>query len=131
MISKEFTFSKSFHISEKIYANFLETFNDHNPLHTDQSFAVEHGFEGVVMHGNILNGIISYFVGECLPMKNVIIHMQSIKFMKPVYLNDHLLLNVEVEDIYESVSSIAFKFQFTNSNNVKVAKGNVQIGLLL
>ncbi|MEI6311430.1 MAG: MaoC/PaaZ C-terminal domain-containing protein [Bacteroidota bacterium] len=130
MITKEFVFTKTFTISEKVYSNFLETFQDHNPLHTNKEFATSHGFEGIVMHGNILNGIISYFIGECLPMKNVIIHMQTIKFLNPVYLNDDVTLVAEVEDIYESVNSIAFKFYFNNQSGKKVAKGTVQIGLL-
>lgn len=130
MITKEFVFTKTFTISEKVYSHFLETFQDHNPLHTNQEFATSHGFEGIVMHGNILNGIISYFIGECLPMKNVIIHMQTIKFLNPVYLNDDVTLVAEVEDIYESVNSIAFKFYFNNQHGKKVAKGTVQIGLL-
>ena len=130
MITKDFTYTNKFVIDERIYNGFIEIFKDKNPLHTDESFAKNKGFNSVVMHGNILNGIISYFVGEELPTKDVIIHMQAIKFLKPVYLNDVVELNVTVEEIYESVNSVAFNFYFTNQSAIKVAKGNVQIGIL-
>lgn len=101
-----------------------------NPLHTNESFAQNKGFKERVMYGNILNAFVSYFVGECLPTKDVIIHTQDIAFKLPVYLNDELLFESEIEGIYESVNTIEFKFKFINQNNKVVAKGHVQIGLL-
>ena len=57
------TFTNSFVISEQIYNKFVELFGDRNPLHTDASFAVSQGFRDKVMHGNILNGFLSFFIG--------------------------------------------------------------------
>ena len=79
------------------------------------------------MHGNILNGFISYFIGEELPVKEIVILSQDIKFNNPVYLNDILQLNVSVFEIYESVNVINFKFKFINHKNITVAKGKFQI----
>ena len=73
-------FSEKFHINDKIYQGFINIFNDNNPLHTNYQFANDKGFKGIVMHGNILNGFISYFIGEKLPTKDVIIHSQEIKY---------------------------------------------------
>jgi 3-hydroxybutyryl-CoA dehydratase len=124
------TYQHSFTVSEPVYEGFINVFNDRNLLHTDAEFAVEKGFKGRVMHGNILNGFISYFVGECLPLKNVIIHAQSIKFSLPVYLGDELKFNAEITGVYESVHTYEFKFYFKNKEGKKVAKGEIQIGLL-
>ena len=95
-----------------------------------EDFAIEKGFKGCVMHGNILNGYLSYFIGECLPFKNVIIHSQQINYNSPVYLNDTLHFEAEVEEVYDSVKAIEFKFSFKNSEQKKVAKGKIQIGLI-
>lgn len=124
------TFRQEFTVTEKIYRGFRELFNDNNPLHTDISFANAKGFSGVVMYGNILNGFLSYFIGECLPDKNVIIHSQEIKYYKPVFLNDRLIFTAEVADIFESVHAVEIKFRFDNEHNVKIAKGKIQIGLM-
>ena len=99
-------------------------------MHTSDTFAREKGFKGRVMHGNILNGFLSYFIGECLPVKNVIIHSQEIQFKNPVYLNDELDFVAEVSGVFESVNSIEFKFSFKNAEKKTVAKGKIQIGLL-
>lgn len=122
-------FVNTFKVDAKAYEGFIDIFNDHNPLHTDEAFAIAKGFRGRVMHGNILNGFISYFIGECLPTKDVIIHSQDIKFSKPVYLNDELKFTAEVTEVFESVNTTQFKFHFQNSSGEKVAKGNIQIGI--
>ena len=123
-------FEESFVVSDHIYSGFISMFRDKNPLHTEEEFAKERGFEDKVMHGNILNGFISYFIGECLPMKNVIIHTQSIQFKNPVYLNDTVFFEGVVTNIFESVNAIEFKFSFKNKQLKEVAKGKIQIGIL-
>jgi 3-hydroxybutyryl-CoA dehydratase len=124
-------FEQTFRVSDTVYDGFIKIFKDANPLHTDESFAVAHGFKGRVMHGNILNGFLSYFIGECLPDKNVIIHSQEIQFKNAVYLNDELLFEAQVAGIYESVNSVELKFTFKNQESQIVSKGKIQIGLLL
>ena len=119
-----------FQVSESVYTSFQICSGDMNPLHTNETFAQAKGFKGRVMYGNILNAFVSYFVGECLPTKDVIIHSQDIAYKLPVYLNDTLHFESEVEGIYESVNAIEFKFKFSNQNNKVVAKGHVQIGLI-
>ena len=123
-------FEKSFVVSEDIYNGFVQIFKDRNPLHTDEQFAIEKGFKGKVMHGNILNGFLSYFIGECLPTKDVIIHSQEIQFKNAVYLNDELKFTAEITGIYDSGNAIEFKFYFKNSELKTAAKGIIQIGVL-
>jgi 3-hydroxybutyryl-CoA dehydratase len=120
-------FEKYFDVTPEVYKAFTDIFNDKNPLHTDELYAKSKGFDSMVMHGNILGGFLSYFIGECLPEKNVIIHSQSIKYRRPVYLNDRLKLTGYVEGVYESVKTIEIKFSFLNQNNIKVASGTIQI----
>ncbi len=119
-----------FKLTDKIYQGFINLFEDRNCLHTDHSYAVSKGFDDVVMHGNILNGFLSYFIGECLPIKNVMIHSQDIKYSKPVYCQDDLTFFAVVTDVISSVSVVILSFYFENQNNIKVAKGKVQIGVL-
>ena len=120
-------FNCKFKISKDIYDGFVNIFNDKNPMHVDLDFAKNHGYSGIVMHGNILNGFISYFIGEQLPVKNIVILSQDIKYNNPVYLNDLLQFNASVFEIYESVNVINFKFNFINQKNIIVAQGKVQI----
>lgn len=123
-------FERTFLLSDKTYEGFIEIFQDKNPLHTDEQFAIGKGFKGRVMHGNILNGFLSYFIGECLPIKDVIIHTQSIQFKNAVYLNDKISFEGIVNEVYESVNAIEFKFSFKNEASKELAKGKIQIGIL-
>jgi 3-hydroxybutyryl-CoA dehydratase len=122
-------FEEIFKVSTETYEGFINFSQDKNALHTNEEFAQNLGFEGKVMHGNILNGFISYFIGECLPTNNVIIHSQDIKFKNAVYLNDELQFTAEIVGVYESVNAVEFKYSF-KSNGKIMAKGKFQIGLL-
>lgn len=117
-------------MSDKIYQGFLDTFSDHNPLHTNLGFARKKGFDKIVMHGNILNGFLSFFIGECLPIKDVILLKQEINYRKPFFLKDLLSLHIRIEEYFESVNLIRFKFNFKNQNDFKVANGFVEIKVI-
>ena len=129
-LPKGANFSQQFVVSPAVYNGFLQTFNDRNPLHVSDTAARDQGFAGRIMHGNILNGFLSYFVGECLPNKAVVIQSQEIKYHKPVYLNDALTLRAEVADYFESVRTAEIAFQFLNQDGVKVARGKLSVSLL-
>ncbi|MBX7225031.1 MAG: MaoC family dehydratase [Chitinophagales bacterium] len=122
-------FNHTFQVTEDIYQGFINIFNDRNPLHIDTIIAQSKGFASCVMHGNILNGFLSYFIGECLPTKDVIIHRQSILFKKPTYLGDILEFKAEILDFYESVNALEFSFKFIHHERGIVAKGDFQIGI--
>jgi 3-hydroxybutyryl-CoA dehydratase len=130
LINKDAKFEVKFIITEEIYTGFIKIFGDKNPLHVDVNYASQKGFRACVMHGNILNGFLSYFIGEKLPLKNVIIQKQEIKYYTPVYLHDELTLHVLVDDIYDSVNTVEFNYKFLNQFGVKVAAGLFQIGLI-
>lgn len=121
-------FEIPFTVDQAVYGGFVSTFKDKNPLHTVKDFAQARGFKSEVMHGNILNGFLSFFIGECLPMKNVIIHSEEIKYSKPVYLNDTVTLKAELIEKYDSVKTYIFGYSFENQDGIRVAKGKIQIG---
>ena len=133
-VSQSSTIRHSYKITQEVYDSFQRCSNDLNPLHTDQAYAIDKGFQGCVMYGNILNAFISHFVGMLLPVKEVMIQSQDIFFHKPVYLNDNIQLEATVEQVSEAVNVIIYKLKFRRYIEDKVelvAKGHVQIGLLI
>lgn len=123
-------FEETFVVSEAIQADFIKLSGDKNPLHMESDYALSKGFKGKVMHGNILNAFLSFFIGECLITKDVIIHSQEIIYKNPVYLDDKLQFTAIISAIYESVKAVEFKYQFKNIEQKVVAKGKIQIGLI-
>lgn len=123
--------SARFEVTREVYDGFVLLSGDRNPLHMKDDFARSAGFRERVMHGNILNVFLSYFIGELLPVKNVVIHTQEIKYAFPVYLGDVLDLVAEITEYYESVNVYLFRFYFKNEADKKVARGSFQIGILV
>jgi 3-hydroxybutyryl-CoA dehydratase len=121
-------FETDFVVNQEVYDGFIHIFKDKNPLHTNNEFAISMGFAAKVMHGNILNGFISYFIGERLAQKNVFILTQEIAFSNPVYLNDEIKLIANIVDVHESVKVADFKFVFKNKIGKKVAHGKIKLG---
>jgi 3-hydroxybutyryl-CoA dehydratase len=119
-----------FTVTEELHRRFGDLFEDGNPLHRDDEYARAKGFREKVVFGNVLNGFISHFVGERLPVKNVAIYSQKIDYLRPVYVNDVLTLHVRVEDFFESVNVVELKFFFEDGAKVRVARGALQVGVL-
>ena len=122
-----------YQVTEEVYDHFQRCSLDNNPLHTDPVYANSKGFRGIVMYGNILNAFVSHFVGMLLPSKEVMIQSQDINFHKPVFLNDEIQLESEIDIVSEAVNIINYKLKFRRLTDGKpelVAKGHVQVGLL-
>ena len=123
-------FKHKFHVDASVKNGFQLCSGDFNPLHNDEAFAKRKGFPECVMYGNVLNCFVSYFIGELLPTKDVIIHSQEIVYRHPVYLGDELDFTAKVEEVYEMVNTIDFSFNFKNGDGKIVAKGKIQISLI-
>ena len=124
------TFVRNYTVSSAVYESFQKCSADYNPLHTDEAFARERGFPGKVMYGNILSAFLSHFIGEGLPMKNVIIHSQSISFKNPVFLDEILSFEAVVTGVFDAVQAVEFKFKFQKPDGKLAAKGLIQIGIM-
>lgn len=120
-------FEETFKISKELVDNFVKLSNDRNPLHTIDLYAIEKGFNSRVVQGNLQNCFISYFIGECLPSKNVMILSQTINYKNPVYINDILVFKAKITGIFESVGLIEFDYKFNNQLNKVVSKGVIKI----
>jgi 3-hydroxybutyryl-CoA dehydratase len=123
-------FVENFEITPELHSGFIALFGDRHPLHTDPIYAKSLGFGSVVVHGNILGGFLSYFVGECFPERDVMILSQNVKFPQPVYLNDRLRLDVEVRDVHESVNVVELECKFSNDDGKLVASVRMNIGII-
>lgn len=129
VLEKGLRFTQEFQVTPMLHEAFIAAFHDRNPLHVDGQYARQHGFSAPVMHGNILGGFISYFVGECLPVKNVILMTQEIRYRRPFYSGDSLLFSASIEVVSEAVSVYGFKFTFARAGET-IASGSFEVGLL-
>ena len=122
-------FIHEFKITSEITDLFIKLSQDRNPLHVDVNFSISKGFKSKVVHGNIQNCFLSYFVGEIFPIKNVVILSQKIKFKNPVYENETLFFESKIVNFVESIKVYELKFKFSNSYNT-VSQGIIMIKVI-
>jgi 3-hydroxybutyryl-CoA dehydratase len=74
---------------------FAAVTGDDNPLHLDEAFAAATPFGGRIAHGMLMAGYISAVLGADLPGHGSIYISQTLKFRRPVRIND--LVNTRAE----------------------------------
>jgi 3-hydroxybutyryl-CoA dehydratase len=121
-------FQQSYVISEDVYERFLSLFGDASPLHVDDQVAARCGFARKLMHGAILNGFISNFVGMNFPGKRTLELGVEIRFLKPTYVDDVLELHATVKERLESRKVVVLHFVFKRAGEA-VARGAVSVML--
>jgi 3-hydroxybutyryl-CoA dehydratase len=119
-------FRKQYVIGEEVYQGFLDLFGDASPLHVDDRVARSCGFSEKLMHGAILNGFISDFVGMNFPGKRTLELGVEIHFVKPTYMNDVLELEATVKERLESRQVVVLQFRFQRETTM-VANGRVTV----
>ena len=95
-IERGVLFTKRWTISEEMAAAFLRCSGDTNPIHVDDAYAQARGYPGRLMHGALLNALLSGFVGTGLPVKDTLCLMQKLNYRYPFFLGDELELQAMV-----------------------------------
>jgi acyl dehydratase len=117
-------YSFSYLLDAKVYEGFLALFGDANPLHTDSATAKESGFDGPVMHGAILNGFQSNFIGMHFPGRDSMLLSTRISYVSPCFLGDTIRLTAQVIQRIESQNVVVLDFDFRCENRSRrVARG--------
>jgi 3-hydroxybutyryl-CoA dehydratase len=125
-----FRTAQRYTISPAVYEHFLAAFGDTNRLHVDDQFARRCGFPEKVMHGVILNGFISHFVGVHFPGDATLLHSVNMQFKTPCHLSDEILIEATVTHVSEAVAVVMMELVLTNLTRSRVAaKAKVQVGV--
>lgn len=115
-------------ITEQVYDGFMSAFDDRSPVHVDDAFARGKGFDGRVMHGGILNGFLSHFVGMVFPGAESLLLSTDLRFSNPCYLNDELLLDAKVIHKLDAANVIQLDVSISNiTRSAIAARGRVQV----
>ena len=117
-----------YQIRSHVYEGFVGSFADVSPIHVDGEYAKQSGFPDRVMHGTILNGFLSHFIGTQFPGKSALLMSVDIRFHAPCFLNDELILETTVTQVVEATEVVVIGFEFRNlTRNVVAAKGRTMV----
>ena len=125
-MSESFTIT----VTEEMMDSFLNLSGDENPLHVDKEFALSQGYSDRVVYGLLTTSFISKLIGVLLPGRYCLLQGIELKYSKPVYVGDILIVRGVVDELHESVQRLTLKVEIINQDEKKVVKGKVEIGFL-
>ena len=117
-------------ITDSMMHKFLDITSDENPLHLNEDFARQRGFNNKVVYGMLTASMISTLGGCYLPGRNCLIQGIEIKFVKPVYVGDVLEVIGEVSKVDYDLRYLENKVTIKNKNDQKVLRGLLRTGVI-
>ncbi|MFA5527346.1 MAG: MaoC family dehydratase [Peptostreptococcales bacterium] len=102
---------------------FAEILGDSNPVHLNEEYAQNTMFKGRIAYGMLVSGLISTVIGSKLPGNGSIYLSQTLKFTKPVWLDDTITAEVEVVEMDIEKNRLTLKTRCYNQNDIDVIIG--------
>jgi 3-hydroxybutyryl-CoA dehydratase len=119
---KDFSVGMSFTYKRTVSRCDIESFakltGDTNPVHLDEEYARESMFKAPIAHGMLIAGYVSKVFGSDFPGPGCIYISQNIKFTKPVYVNDRLVVYVEIVSIDCDKRRLKFKTECSTRRGI-------------
>lgn len=117
--------SKTFTVAD--VEGFAKVSGDYNPAHMDEAYAKTTQFQARIVHGFLVGSLFSAVLGTELPGVGSIYTNQTLKFTKPVYLNDTITATVTVKELIYEKNRVIFECVAKNQNNETVILGEATI----
>ena len=121
------SYEKSFAITAELIERFADVTGDHNPIHLDEDYAGKSIFKQRVAQGMLQAGLLSGILGCHFPGVGTIYLSQTLKFIKPVFIQDQITLRLEILEIINEKNQVRLETRFTNQNGEDVITGEALV----
>ncbi|XP_033625371.1 hydroxyacyl-thioester dehydratase type 2, mitochondrial-like [Asterias rubens] len=105
---------------------FAELSEDTNPIHVNDEYAETARFGKCIVHGILVNGLISAVLGTKLPGPGTIVLSQMCEFPAPLYIGEPVTASVTVVNIDRRLVTCSASC-IANERNENVLTGSVRL----
>ena len=114
-------------VTDASIRQFADATGDHNPVHLDEAVAARTRFGGRIAHGMLSAGFVSAALATELPGPGTIYLSQSLRFARPVRIDDVLTVRLEVLEVMESRRRVRLATVCTNQRDEVVLDGEATV----
>ena len=98
-------------ITESNVNDFAKISGDFNPIHIDSEYAKKTRYKKKIAHGLMSASFFSALFGTKLPGNGCVYTYQSLKFKRPIYINDEVSIIIKIKSIDKKNNKIIFTTQ--------------------
>lgn len=120
-------YEKEFIVTDEKVRTFAEISGDDNPLHVNDEFAAKTRFGKRIAHGILITSFISKVIGRDFPGDGTIYVSQQVKFKRPVFINDQVMVRIEILEKNEAKKRMILSTDVYNQDEKKVIEGTAEI----
>lgn len=114
-------------VTDEMVRHFAAATGDDNPLHLDEEFAKKSIFKARVAHGMLTAGILSMVFGTRFPGLGTIYLSQEMRFLRPVFIDDVLRVELEVREVIALKNRIRVTTTCRNQHGQEVLTGEAMV----
>ena len=121
------TYETTLTVDEKRIAAFAEATGDDNPIHFDDEAAAKSIFGRRVAQGMLTAGFLSGVFGTQFPGSGTIYMSQSVRFLRPVFINDAITVRLKVLEMWPEKNRIRVETVCLNQKGQEVLGGEAMV----
>ena len=120
-----------FQTKRTITANDVHAFatvtGDFNPAHFDAVYAAKTRFKKPIVHGMLLGSLFSPIFGMKSPGEGTIYCQQSLSFLKPIYIDEPIIVQVTLETLNIEKNRAYYKTEILNADHELAVTGEAML----